>query len=180
MSVLNFSLLRIFQGYLVICCLIINVLCFCCLATAILDYHISFRLSTTFFTFLNFYFFCFYRSIKCSDIIPCFLFVCQHLFSTFFKFLYQHFTFPENKRRRRDLNPRTARTVYTLSRGASSATWVLLQIHCIQFWIAFISDAFEIILYEFTFVNAFFHFFQLFILYLIKSTYLYFLLSLQR
>ena len=49
MSVLNFSLLRIFQGYLVICCLIINVLCFCCLATAILDYHISFRLSTTFF-----------------------------------------------------------------------------------------------------------------------------------
>ncbi len=26
------------------------------------------------------------------------------------------------KRRRRDLNPRTARTVYTLSRGASSAT----------------------------------------------------------
>ena len=108
MSVLNFSLLRIFQGYLVICCLIINVLCFCCLATAILDYHISFRLSTTFFTFLNFYFFCFYRSIKCSDIIPCFLFVCQHLFSTFFKFLYQHFTFPENKRRRRDLNPRAA------------------------------------------------------------------------
>ena len=108
MSVLNFSLLRIFQGYLVICCLIINVLCFYCLATAILDYHISFRLSTTFFTFLNFYFFCFYRSIKCSDIIPCFLFVCQHLFSTFFKFLYQHFTFPENKRRRRDLNPRTA------------------------------------------------------------------------
>ena len=87
MSVLNFSLLRIFQGYLVICCLIINVLCFCCLTTAILDYHISFRLSTTFFTFLNFYFFCFYRSIKCSDIIPCFLFVCQHLFSTFFKFV---------------------------------------------------------------------------------------------
>ena len=108
MSVLNFSLLRIFQGYLVICFLIINVLCFCCLATAILDYHISLRLSTTFFTFLNFYFFCFYRSIKCSDIISCFLFVCQHLFSTFFKFSYQHFTFPENKRRRRDLNPRTA------------------------------------------------------------------------
>ena len=36
---------------------------------------------------------------------------------------------------------------------------------CIQFWTAFISDAFEIILYEFTFVNAFFNFFQLFILY---------------
>ena len=31
------------------------------------------------------------------------------------------------ERRRRDLNPRTAQTVYTLSRGTSSATWVLLQ-----------------------------------------------------
>ena len=31
------------------------------------------------------------------------------------------------KRRRRDLNPRAAWTTYTLSRGASSATWVLLQ-----------------------------------------------------
>ena len=34
-----------FVYYLVICCLIINVLCFCCLVTAILDYHVipSFR-----------------------------------------------------------------------------------------------------------------------------------------
>ena len=31
------------------------------------------------------------------------------------------------KRRKRDLNPRAAWTTYTLSRGASSATWVLLQ-----------------------------------------------------
>ena len=70
MSVLNFSLLRIFQGYLVICCLIINVLCFCCLATAILDYHISFRLSTTFFIFLRFFFsaihFCLFEPLLCS------------------------------------------------------------------------------------------------------------------
>ena len=80
-------------------------------------------------------------------------------------------------RRRRDSNPRTACAIYTLSRGASSATWVLLQIHCIQFWIAFISDAFEIILYEFTFVNAFFHFFQLFILYLTWLTETLFFLS---
>ena len=88
---------------------------------------------------------------------------CQELFYFFeFFILFKRF---KKIRRRRDLNPRTARTVYTLSRGASSATWVLLQIHCIQFWIAFISDAFEIILYEFTFVNAFFNFFQLFILY---------------
>ena len=43
---------------------------------------------------------------------------CQHLFSTFFGKL---------KRRRRDLNPRAAQTTYTLSRGASSASWVLLR-----------------------------------------------------
>ena len=74
MSVLNFSLLRIFQGYLVICCLIINVLCFCCLATAILDYHISFRLSTTFFIFFEIFFeilfsvipFCLFEPLLCS------------------------------------------------------------------------------------------------------------------
>ena len=33
-----------------------------------------------------------------------------------------------HQRRRRDLNPRTAQTVYTLSRGTSSATWVLLHV----------------------------------------------------
>ena len=100
---------------------------------------------------------------------------CQELFYFFeFFILFKRF---KKIRRRRDLNPRTARTVYTLSRGASSATWVLLQIHCIQFWIAFISDAFEIILYEFTFVNAFFHFFQLFILYLTWLTETLFFLS---
>ena len=42
---------------------------------------------------------------------------CQELFSFLFIL-----------RRRRDLNPRTAQTVYTLSRGTSSATWVLLHI----------------------------------------------------
>ena len=55
---------------------------------------------------------------------------CQQLFSTFFNFLNFLFfsVYSEKIRRRRDLNPRTAWTVYTLSRGASSATWVLLQI----------------------------------------------------
>ncbi len=69
MSVLNFSLLRIFQGYLVICCLIINVLCFCCLTTAILDYHISFRLSTTFLFFeilFSVIHFCLFEPLLCS------------------------------------------------------------------------------------------------------------------
>ena len=97
MSVLNFSLLRIFQGYLVICCLIINVLCFCCLATAILDYHISFRLSTTFFIFLRFFFLsfisvclnlCCVRRIsqrRCYSIMP--LSNCQY-FLYFLFYLY--------------------------------------------------------------------------------------------
>ena len=50
--------------------------------------------------------------------------ICQELFS----FLFNLKLFSKSKeRRRRDLNPRTAQTVYTLSRGASSATWVLLQ-----------------------------------------------------
>ena len=66
MSVLNFSLLRIFQGYLVICCLIINVLCFCCLATSILDYHISFRLSTTFLFFWDSFFCHSFLSVRTS------------------------------------------------------------------------------------------------------------------
>ena len=50
--------------------------------------------------------------------------ICQALF--LFSFVF----FPKKQkriRRRRDLNPRTAWTVYTLSRGASSATWVLLH-----------------------------------------------------
>ena len=52
------------------------------------------------------------------------------LSTTFFNFLNFLFfsVYLEKIRRRRDLNPRTAWTVYTLSRGASSATWVLLQI----------------------------------------------------
>ena len=95
MSVLNFSLLRIFQGYLVICCLIINVLCFCCLATAILDYHISFRLSTTFFIFLRFLFLSVRTSVvfaaslsdECYSIMP--LSNCQY-FLYFLFYLYNY------------------------------------------------------------------------------------------
>ena len=36
---------------------------------------------------------------------------------------------PIKKRSRRDLNPRAGFPTYTLSRGASSASWVLLQLH---------------------------------------------------
>ena len=83
MSVLNFSLLRIFQGYLVICCLIINVLCFCCLATAILDYHISFRLSTTFLIFFKFFLSCFCLSLT-TNVILSWLYVTVNTFFNFF------------------------------------------------------------------------------------------------
>ena len=76
------------------------------------------------------------------DYIPM-LICCQHLFSIFFFFLYisdlvtifkrqkknlvnfSRFSLSKSfnrKRRKRDLNPRTGRPVYTLSRGASSAT----------------------------------------------------------
>ena len=48
--------------------------------------------------------------------------LCQPLF-WFFKFK----ILKNQKRRRRDLNPRAALTTYTLSRGTSSASWVLLQ-----------------------------------------------------
>ena len=51
------------------------------------------------------------------------LFRLSTTFSETFLFLWQL----RCQRRKRDLNPRTARTVYTLSRGASSATWVFLQ-----------------------------------------------------
>ena len=44
-------------------------------------------------------------------------------FFWFFKFK----ILKNQKRRRRDLNPRAALTTYTLSRGTSSASWVLLQ-----------------------------------------------------
>ncbi|HCX06957.1 MAG TPA: hypothetical protein DHU67_09545, partial [Clostridium sp.] len=78
----NFSLLRIFQGYLVICCLIINVLC--CLATAILDYHISFRLSTTFLIFFKFFLSCFCLSLT-TNVILSWLYVTVNTFFNFFK-----------------------------------------------------------------------------------------------
>jgi hypothetical protein len=38
-----------------------------------------------------------------------------------------HLTNGPEERRRRDLNPRAAYTTYSLSRGAPSATWVLLH-----------------------------------------------------
>ena len=49
--------------------------------------------------------------------------LCQPLFLIFLNLKFKKI----KKRRRRDLNPRAALTTYTLSRGTSSASWVLLQ-----------------------------------------------------
>ena len=50
-------------------------------------------------------------------------FCLSRTFLTFLKKFFLH----KLKRRRRDLNPRAGFPTYTLSRGASSASWVLLQ-----------------------------------------------------
>ena len=105
------------------------------------------------FLFQNFYLFCnpfcwlelLYLTILCNP--------CQLLFLLFYfpkyavltfcncyilslllffvNYFFYFFVFPNNwqkiKRRRRDLNPRAGYPTYTLSRGTSSATWVLLQ-----------------------------------------------------
>ena len=47
-------------------------------------------------------------------------FICQHVFSFFYKFFMSFYVKP--KRRRGDLNPRAGFPTYTLSRGTSSAT----------------------------------------------------------
>ena len=97
------------------------------LATAILDYHNQEGLSRTFLFFWNFF-------LKLFPLISVFfdsqsrLSHLTRLVKNFFKvFLTSFFDNFRYQRRKRDLNPRTARTVYTLSRGASSATWVFLQ-----------------------------------------------------
>ena len=102
--------------------------------TALLLYHVVFCLSRTFSTFLKLFLF-----LSCSnfDILSHPTGCCQELFHFFFTVLCQTqlvyvitslfrcqelFFISFHQRRRRDLNPRTAQTVYTLSRGTSSAT----------------------------------------------------------
>ena len=103
--------------------------------TALLLYHVVFRLSRTFFNFLKLFLF---LSRSNFDILSHPTGCCQELFFiSFFTALCQTqlvyvitslfrcqelFFISFHQRRRRDLNPRTAQTVYTLSRGTSSAT----------------------------------------------------------
>ena len=90
------------------------------LATACLFYLIFSCLSRTFLSFFITFFdevFVFVDDLSTLSQVESFV---NHFFD-FFIFL------KNQKRRRRDLNPRAALTTYTLSRGTSSASWVLLQ-----------------------------------------------------
>ena len=66
----------------------------------------------------------------------------NNFFTLFFQALYQQFALEWKKesfgieRRKRDLNPRAGCPTYTLSRGASSASWVFLRT-CDSIWSRF-------------------------------------------
>ena len=79
------------------------------------------RFVNNFFTFLNFFFFkrFSFALLLFSSVlyITMSIFVCQHVFLSFFENL-----FSKKERRKRDLNPRAGCPTYTLSRGASSAS----------------------------------------------------------
>ena len=72
-------------------------------------------------SFWNYFLNCFNFSLIFDNVryLTTSLVVCQHLFKNIFQKVIE--------RRWRDLNPRAGRPTYTLSRGASSATWVHLQ-----------------------------------------------------
>ena len=82
------------------------------------------------FSFVKNFFQVFFKTFRwsfLSSLTTCLLYHKQEALSTtFLIFLKFHFS-KNQKRRRRDLNPRAALTTYTLSRGTSSASWVLLQ-----------------------------------------------------
>ena len=86
-------------------------------ATACLFYLISFCLSRTFLSFFKTFLMKFFIFIDDFSTLPQVESFVNHFFD-FFKFK----ILKNQKRRRRDLNPRAALTTYTLSRGTSSAS----------------------------------------------------------
>ena len=102
--------------------------------TALLLYHVVFCLSRSFFNFFEVVFFSLAATLIFYHIQPAVVKNFFHFFSQLFVrrnsyILSRVFLDVKNffhlffiQRRRRDLNPRTAQTVYTLSRGTSSAT----------------------------------------------------------
>ena len=95
--------------------------------------------------FWSFLFFLPLRFVSANQLIYIIMFFSesQELFEVFLFSFYMIFNFLQNqekspdfccpalliqvKRRKRDLNPRAGRPTYTLSRGASSASWVFLR-----------------------------------------------------
>ena len=102
--------------------------------TALLLYHAVLCLSRSFFNFFEVVFFSLAATLIVYHIQPAVVKNFFHFFSQLFVrrnsyILSRVFLDVKNffhlffiQRRRRDLNPRTAQTVYTLSRGTSSAT----------------------------------------------------------
>ena len=118
MSVLEKSLVRIFR----VCCLLFSYQCSFLLlpfhATAFILYQSVSCLSTT---FLNYFLSLFLNlSNSNSDILSYIFLLVNNFFEVFFRSYFQ------TKRRKRDSNPRAGCPTYTLSRGASSASWVFL------------------------------------------------------
>ena len=101
--------------------------------------------------------------------------ICQQLFYIFLNSLF----FKDSNRSRRDLNPRAGFPTYTLSRGASSASWVLLHT-CQRAWciilmtFTLVKPYFLLFLHEFVYflsfspISAYYHLFkQLYIVFLL-------------
>ena len=86
----------------------------------------SFYIISKCFMFVNNFFKLFFvaflnLSNSNSDILSYIFLLVNNFFEVFFKSYFQ------TKRRKRDSNPRAGCPTYTLSRGASSASWVFLQ-----------------------------------------------------
>ena len=157
----NYILLN-FQGYVTV--QLSRFFVFRCSSATFTSYHVRFSLSRTFLTFFQKFFWSSFVTHSASiDFITVFR-CCQQLFSTFWIFYF--FLFIQKKYGEGGIWTLAPRERSTPLAGAPlQPLEYFSKFKCIQFWTAFISDAFEIILYEFTFVNAFFNFFQLFILY---------------
>ena len=110
--------LKNFQGLLSIVQLSMFFLLLPFHATAFTLYQSVSCLSTT---FLNYFLLLFLNlSNSNSDILSYIFLLVNNFFEVFFKSYFQ------TKRRKRDSNPRAGCPTYTLSRGASSASWVFL------------------------------------------------------
>ena len=118
------------------------------------------------------------RNISASrvslTILSCQPIIVNSFFIFFFRLLpeYKKNNIKKKKRRKRDLNPRAAQTTYTLSRGASSASWVFLHViffmilslrltHLLLYWsvasLSITNLKFLLLLYHHFFITLLYH-----------------------